>query len=535
MLQAVAWAVLCLASGSCKPLEESRSAAPPRPNIVLILADDMGFSDIGAYGGEIHTPHLDALAESGLRFTQFYNTARCTPSRASLLTGLYPHQAGLGYNPDSLALPIRETFNNAAYQDHLAYETPTMAEVLREAGYAAYMTGKWHLGYDRPQWPVDRGFDRSFSTIEGAYNYYGYGIQMLRQIREPQMALDGRPFTPPREGFYTTDAYTNYAVQFIREHDGARPFFLYVAYNAPHWPLQAPEEDIAKYRGAYAKGWDEIRRARYERLAAMGLIDPAWEPAPRPEQVPAWNTLPEAEQAQWDHEMAVYAAQVERMDAGIGRLLDALGEKGVEENTLIVFLSDNGGAAEDPNGSLAGAVLGTRDSFEGYGLRGAHVSCAPFRLTKKYIHEGGIATPFIVRWPARIAGGGVRRQTAHLIDVMPTFLEAAGAAFPETRNGAAVTALEGVSLMPAFAGKELPERSIFWEHEGNRGVREGKWKLVSRYRGPWELYDMAADRTELHDLSAAEPERLGQMAARYERWAEQVGARPWELIEQAKK
>jgi len=530
-------AALVLAACNPQPPASSDAAANPtgagdRPNIVVLLADDLGFSDIGAYGGEVSTPNLDALAQAGVRFTQFYNTSRCTPTRASLMTGLYSHQAGLGHMPDFYAERIRETFNSPSYTDHLSTFTPTLAEVLKQTGYATYMTGKWHLGYRQHEWPYARGFDRSFSAIEGAFNYYGYGIQMQNQVRDPQIAQDSQLYSPPRERFFTTDAFTDYAVRFIDEHDVSRPFFLYVAYNAPHWPLQAPPEDTAKYRGTYgAKGWDRLRQERYDRLVALGIIDPAWKLAPRAARVPAWeDASPEAQQ-QWDDEMSIYAAQIERMDAGIGRILASLDRRGIADNTLVIFLSDNGGAAEDPNGSLPGAVLGDRNSFEGYRVFGAHVSSGPFRRTKSWVHEGGIAAPFIVRWPSRItAGGALRTDPSHLIDLMPTFLEAARATFPAEWHGRATITPEGVSLLSAFQGQPLAERALYWEHEGNRAVRQGRWKLVSQFPGDWELYDLQADRTELHDLSAQEPERAAAMAALYDAWATRVGAKPWSLV-----
>jgi arylsulfatase len=523
----------CFALLAC-PAPARAQAAANKPNIVVILVDDMGFSDLGCYGGEIATPHLDRLAAGGVRFTQFYNTARCTPTRATLLTGLYAHQAGLGHMPDYYAERIRNTFNSAAYTDHLSPWTPTLAEVLRGAGYATYMTGKWHLGYRRSEWPVERGFDRSFSAIEGAFNYYGFGIQMRNEVRDPLLAQDAEVYSPPREGFFSTDAFTEHAVRFIEEHDTARPFFLYVAYNAPHWPLHAPAQDIAKYRGSYAaRGWDVVRKERYERLAELGIIDRSWALAPRPAQVPAWDSLPAEQSDRWDHEMAIYAAQIEGMDRGIGRILETLRRRGLEQNTMVVFLSDNGGAAEDPNGSLPGAVLGERESFEGYGIRGAHVSSAPFRRTKIWVHEGGIATPFVVRWPARLADrGSLRHDPAHLIDLLPTFLEMAQASFPARWRERATVAPEGVSLLPALSRQPLPERALFWEHEGHRAVRQGRWKLVSAFPGEWELYDMVADRTELNDLAARYPERVATMAEQYRAWAERTGVQPWSRVAQ---
>ncbi len=505
-------------------------ASPERPNVLLIMADDLGFSDIAPYGGEMDTPALDRLAREGVRFTQFYNTARCSPTRASLMTGLYSHQAGLGHMPDAYARRIREAMDSPAYSDHLAYNTPTMAELLRMAGYATYMSGKWHIGYERPQWPVDRGFDRSFALIPGAMNYWGYNYEAEGEPVPLKMVRDGELYEPPREGFFATDAFSDQAARFIRDHDDKRPFFLYLAFNAPHWPLQAPEQDIRKHRGSYLrKGWDRIRQERYDRLVGMGMIDPRWALAPRPDEVPAWDETPSDERDRWDDEMAVYRAQVERMDAGIGRVLAALAEKGLEENTLVLFLSDNGGAAEDPNRSRAGAVLGSPESYEGYGIRGAHVSSAPFRRTKKWVHEGGIASPFIVRWPSAVGNpGSIRRRPAHLIDIMPTVLELAGASIPRTWAGAPTVPLEGISLRGTFATDEARPRRIFWEHEGNRAVRDGRWKLVSEFPGAWELYDMEWDRTELHDLSKERPEIVRRLSGLYDEWAGRTGVLPWE-------
>jgi arylsulfatase A-like enzyme len=516
---------------------QTREEARPdtRPNIVLIMADDMGYSDIGSYGGEIDTPNVDRLAAEGIRLSQFYNAARCSPTRASLLTGLYPHQAGLGHMPDEYASLVRKTFNSPSYMDHLASDTATMAERLRKAGYATFMSGKWHLGYERSAWPVARGFDRSFALIAGAMNYYGYGVQLSGKEQDPPMAVDDDVYSPPRDGFFSTDAFSDRAAAFIREHEGAKPFFLYLAYNAPHWPLQAPPADVAKYRGRYLKGWDQIRRERYRRLVDLGLISRTWDLAPRPDRVPPWASVTEQEKQQWDLEMSIYAAMIERMDAGIGRVLDALRERGLDEHTLVIFLSDNGGAAEDPNRSREGAPLGGRDSYEGYDIRGAHVSSAPFRLTKKYVHEGGIATPLIVRWPARIQRGGeIHHEPSHIIDLVPTLLDVAEVVPQDRVRDRAASPLEGTSLTPVLASEPLSTRTIYWEHEGNRAVRQGHWKLVSEHPGDWELYDMEKDRTELHDLSGEEPEKARELIQLYERWASRVGAQPWTLIDRAR-
>ena len=525
-------ALFCAVS-ALSPGAPAYGQASPRgaqPNIVVILADDLGFSDLGSYGGEIPTPNLDRLAADGLRFTQFYNTARCSPTRASLLTGLYPHQAGLGHMPDGYAARNREIFASPAYSDHLNPRTPTIAEALRGAGYATYMSGKWHLGYQRPNWPIDRGFDRSFVLVQGAMNFYGHGPQGAGVIGYPQMLVNDQPFQPG-EGFFATDAFSDSAVGYIRGHDRSRPFFLYLAYTAPHWPLHAPASDVARFRDRYREGWDVTRAARHRRLTGAGIIDAATRAAPRPPRVPPWDSVPAAERARWERDMEVYAAQVERMDTGIGRVLQALSETGAADNTLVVFLSDNGGAAENPNRSLPGAVVGERDSFVGYDIRGAHVSSAPFRQTKKFTHEGGIATPLIVRWPARIRDGGTLRHDAgHLIDLFPTFLEVAGATTPMRPGGSAPLAPEGLSLVGVFGTARLPERALFWEHEGNRAVREGRWKLVSRYPGDWELYDLAADRTELHDLAGSHGDRVRRLASLYADWSHRVGVKPWSLV-----
>lgn len=516
------------------------SAAPAKPNIVVILADDLGFSDLGCYGGEIRTPNLDRLAANGLRFTQFYNGARCCPSRAALLTGLYPHQAHVGDMVDEYARRVRENLNSPAYSDHLNPQAPTIAEVLRTAGYRTGMSGKWHVGYRTNEWPAARGFDRSFTVIEGAMNYYGFGMQHTGVITNPPMALDRDVFLPPQEGFFATDAFTEFAVGFIKESSRARePFFLYLAYTAPHWPLHARKETIATYRGTYGKiGWDKLREQRLGRLKQAGIVDPRWPLAARPANLPAWNDAPPSRQQQWDDEMSIYAAQVEEMDQGIGRVLEALKVTGRETNTLVLFLSDNGGAAEDPNRSLRSAVPGTRESYEGYGLAGAHVSSAPFRMTKKFTHEGGIAAPLIVYWPAGLhpsLRGKLTPTVGHLIDLLPTCLDVAGADFPKQRNGTPTLPPEGISLVSEFSaiGTASRSRPLCWEHEGQRAVRDGKWKLVAAFNEPWELYDLDADRTESTNLAPSHPELARELGAQYEAWAHRVGVKPWLVLSPA--
>ncbi len=528
-------AAFCL--GLLVALLHAGAAAAERPNILIILADDLGFSDVGCYGGEIQTPNIDRLAATGVRFTQFYNASRCCPSRAALMTGLYPHQAQVGDMVDEYARRVREALNTPAYSDRLNPHAPTIAEVLRASGYRTGMSGKWHLGYRPNEWPAARGFDSAFGVIEGAMNYYGFGVQHTGAITNPPMALNHEVFIPPREGFFATDAFTDYAVKFIEETATTpRPFFLYLAYTAPHWPLHAKPEHIAKYRGTYKEiGWDKLREQRAARLAAAGIIDPRWALAPRPANVRSWDQAPPVRQDQWDQEMSIYAAQVEEMDQGIGRVLAVLRKTGRERNTLVLFLSDNGGAAEDPNRSLPGAVPGRRESYEGYGLAGAHVSSSPFRKTKKFTHEGGIAGPLIASWPDGIPKalhGKLNHSISHLIDIMPTCLEVARAEFPRQWNGTAALAPEGIGLAPAFqsVGNISRSKALFWEHEGQRAVRDGKWKLVASHDEPWELYDMEADRTELKDLSSEEPKVVTRLLAEYEAWAAHTGVKPWPVL-----
>lgn len=490
-----------------------------RPNIILILADDLGFSDIGCYGGEIRTPNIDKLAANGLRFSQFYNGARCCPTRASLLTGLYAHQAGVGHMVDDYARGVRQRMNSAAYTDRLSPSAPTIAETLRAAGYRTYMSGKWHLGYRTNEWPASRGFDRSFSLIHGAMNYYGSGIQNAGPRGVPLMSFDHDRFVPPDENFFATDEFTRQATRFIEEHKSSEPFFLYLAYTAPHWPLHARAENIARHRGRYkAIGWDKLREQRLERLKQLGILDARTPLAPRPPRVPAWEKATADEQDQWDHEMAIYAAQTEEMDHGIGLLLATLEKTGRGKNTVIIFLSDNGGAAEDPNRSAPGALLGGRESYEGYRIHGAHASSGPFRKTKKFTHEGGIATPCIIAGPG--ITNQLTRSVAHIIDLAPTIFQLAGAK---------PTNLEGIGLMPLFSGKQFTRaKPLFWEHEGHRAARDGDWKIVSTFGEPWELYDLSTDRTELKNLAAEKPEILARLKSHYDTWAIRVHALPWQ-------
>jgi len=501
-----------------------KQANSQRPNIIIIMADDMGYSDVGCYGSEISTPNIDRLAAEGLRFTQFYNAARCCPTRASLLTGLYPHQAGMGGMVD-----IRGNRPKGPYQGYLNDQCVTMAEVLNEVGYNTLMSGKWHVGENRPHWPTDRGFKRYFGIISGGGNYFDITKTKAKGVVR-KMAMDDQPYHPPKKGFYMTDAITDHAVGFLQQYGREdKPFFLYVAYTAPHWPLHALPEDIAKYSGKYMKGWDALRQERYQRLIDMGIIKKEWKLSPRDEDVTPWAEVKNKEEM--EAKMAVYAAQIDRMDQGIGKILDTLEKLGKEENTLVLFLSDNGGCHEGgpwgfdrrKNGLPPGGV----DSYMSYGRSWANASNTPFRMFKHWVHEGGISTPLIARWPAVIKQrNAITHQMGHIIDLMATCIDVAGADYPKTFHGNNIIPLEGKSLVPIFHGKERKGHDyLFWEHEGNKAVRHDKWKLVSKYPGQWELYDMENDRTEIHDISDKYPKVVEQLKARYYEWAKKVGVR----------
>jgi len=496
------------------------AAAGSRPNIIVILVDDMGWADLGCYGSEIPTPNLDKLAANGLRFTQFYNTGRCCPTRASLLTGLYPHQAGVGHMVEDKG----EEF--PGYRGRLNGECVTIAEVLRPAGYFTAMTGKWHVGQNHGVVPWERGFERSLNAPAGGFYYAGGSRGHLflngRELQDDDPAL-------PRN-WYTTDLWTEYGLKFIDEALAARkPFFLYLAHNAPHFPLQAPEADIARFRGKYKSGWDRLREERYARQLQMGLIDKSWPMSPRPEEVKAWDRLDDAARDRFDHIMAIYAAVVSRMDASVGALVEGLARRGVLDDTLILFMSDNGGNAEaGPDGTFKGETPGGPRSTVFCGQSWATLENTPFRRYKHFNHEGGIATPLIAHWPAGIAARNeLRAQPAHLVDIMATCVDVGGATYPKDFNGQAIQPMEGRSLVPAFSNRPVGREGLYWEHEGNAAVRVGDWKLVRRGAGGgWELYDLARDRTELNDLAARMPEKVGELRDKWRAWAERARAIP---------
>jgi arylsulfatase len=546
-------------------------AAPLKaPNILLIMSDDMGFSDLGCYGGEIHTPNLDQLAKNGIRLTQFYNNARCCPTRASLLTGLYPHQAGVGH--------MTADQGYEGYRGQLNRQCVTIAEALRPAGYRTYMCGKWHVcrdirpNGDKSDWPIQRGFEKFYGTITGGGSFYDpTTLCRQNQFITPANDLEYRP-----EQFYYTEAITDNAVRFLQQHANEspdKPFFFYVAYTAAHWPMHALEKDIVKYKGKYDGGYDPIRRARFERERGLGLIGKAGALSP------AAGTWDGVTNKAWEARcMEVYAAMVDCMDQGIGRLVEQLRKEKQLENTVILFLQDNGGCAEpmgrtdrsgkppadlNPFGpddlqrqiwppmqtrdgrwvrSGEGVMPGQPDTYVAYGRNWANVSNTPFREYKHWVHEGGISTPLIVHWPAGIPErrrNKLERQPGHVVDLMATCVNLAGASYPAERNGEPIKPMEGVSLVPSFKGSRVDrKRPIFWEHEGNRAVRAGDWKLVGKETQPWELYDMAKDRSEVDDLAREHPERVRELSAAWDTWAARADVLPigaWHGKQAAKK
>lgn len=530
--------------------------AAERPNIIVILSDDMGYSDIGCYGGEIETPTLNGLAENGLRFTQFYNTGRCCPTRGSLLTGLYPHQSGIGW--------MMTDRGHDGYRGDLNQNCRTMAEVLKPAGYATYGVGKWHVTKhvqpDGPKhnWPRQRGFDRFYGTITGAGSFFDPGT--LTRDNQNITPWSDKEYQP--EQYYYTNAISDNAVRYINDHcqQGAdKPFFMYVAYTAAHWPMHALEKDIAKYKGRFDDGYAPVRDRRAKRVVELGLVSEACEPAPL---VGEWEGV---EHKAWESRcMEVYAAMVDSMDQGIGRIVASLKKNDEFDNTLIVFMQDNGGCQEGngrrgnfkrpvaasmrkipldeirldvvpkqnragvPTLTGPGIMPGPEDTYIAYGINWANVSNTPFREYKHFVHEGGISTPLIAHWPEGIKRHGqLEHQPGHLIDIMATCVDVAGADYPEQIGDHRIKPLEGVSLKPAFSGKSLNRKQpLFWEHEGNRAIRDGDWKLVSKENNPWELYNLKMDRSETHNLVDEKPDLAKELEAKWDAYAARADVLP---------
>jgi arylsulfatase A-like enzyme len=530
-----------------------------RPNIIVVLSDDMGFSDIGCYGSEIKTPSLDGLAANGLRFSQFYNGARCCPTRASILTGLHPHQTGIGHMSYGT---YPEGTNPEGYANDLNNRCVTIAQALKPAGYRNYCVGKWHVASDtapdgpKHNWPLQRGFDKYYGMIGGAGSFYDptklcRGNTLITPVNDP--------LYQPAGTYYFTEAITDNALMYLREHgkqDSEKPFFMYLAYTAAHWPMHALERDIEKYKGRYDGGYATIRQARYEKAQALGLLDPAWTLSAAPAK---WEDQPYKE---WEARcMEVYAAMIDCMDQGIGKIAAELERQGKLDNTLILYLQDNGGCDENlgrednkkwhlkgiqpmepdelqektwppmrtrdgrPVRGGPDVMPGAEDTFVAYGRNWANVSNTPFREYKHYVHEGGISSALVAHWPNGIAArGGITHEPGHIIDIMATCVDLAEAPYPK----AIIQPLEGVSLVPIFKGGRLEERILYWEHEGNRAIRDGDWKLVAKgWSSPWELFNLKDDRTEMNNLVKQYPERAAAMEKRWLAHAQRTNILPW--------
>ena len=542
----------------CAKVSKEKTETDIIPNIILIMVDDMGFSDLGCYGGEIETPNIDGMAANGIRFSQFYNGARCCPTRASLLTGLYAHQAGVGHMAD-------KDYGYPGYAGDLSVNAVTIAEALQSSGYMTAMVGKWHVtkhtkeGQPDYNHPSKRGFDHFYGTIPGHGSLW-----------DPFGLKDGDEFIKPEGDFYYTEAITDHAVEYIQEATNEKnPFFLYVAYTAPHYPLHARQKVIDKYEGRFSDGWDKIRENRFQRLINLGIIDSLSQLPPRDEQSIPWEDEPEKEWQQ--NRMETFAAMVDHVDQGVGDILNELKQLGQLDNTLIMFLSDNGGSAEGHRdglierwgkpwtsslipeytrhgkkvraGDFPDLNLGPDSTYGSYGVRWANVSNAPFRLHKSWLHEGGIATPFIVFWPAGLKEKNtIRHEPAHIIDIMPTCLKISGTTYPESYKGNEIIKAQGKNIFDVLENPTHEERALFWEHEGNRAIRKGKWKLVSEYpgtwstvrayekKGEWELYNMKIDRTEMDDLSGQYPELVEVLSKEWQQWADRSMVLPWEKV-----
>ncbi|MCX6327231.1 MAG: arylsulfatase [Bacteroidia bacterium] len=501
-----------------------------KPNFVVILVDDVGFADFSCYGGAIPTPNIDKLAQNGVRMSQMYNCARCCPTRASLLTGLYPQQAGVGHMTADLS---KESSN--AYQGYLNNSCVTLAEVMNTNGYFTAMTGKWHVGQDKGVTPKSRGFMRSLNSPAGGFYFAGPG--------ESKLFLDGINIKNDDvrlpENWYSTDLWTQFGLQFINEAISAKkPFMLYLAYNAAHFPLQAPAKDIARFKGKFSKGWDLLRQECYQRQLDMNLLGKPYGLTKRNPLIPKWDDLDAAQKLQSEHIMEIFAAVVDKLDQNIGKLVNELKAKGVYNNTVIILLSDNGGNAEgkDVFGTFNGENPGAVGSTVFLGQAWAETSNTPFYLYKHHTHEGGISAPCVVSFPNGIPAsqnGKIVKQPGHVIDIMATLVGMSGAQYPKTFNGNDITPMQGINLFPIWKSETVIRKEpIFWEHEANVALRDDKWKLVKEnHEDNFQLYDMDKDRTELNDLSKKELQVFSKMMEKYETKYNTVGAMPLKFKE----
>ncbi len=512
---------------SCSPSKKEVSLKEEKPNIILIMADDMGFSDLGFMGSGIETPNIDNLANNGMVFNQFYNAGRCCPTRASLLTGLYAHNSDLGWMTAS-------DYGRPGYRGAISKNSVSIAQVLKTAGYSNYVTGKWHVTYDKNMvadgdnhnWPIQRGFDKYYGMLSGGGGYYNPNT----------LTKDNERIAPP-EGFYLTEEINNSTVEILEDHfktNKDTPFFFYVAHYAPHRPLHALENDIKKYKGKFSKGWDYFREQRLNKMNDVGLSN-SWIMSKRPKDIPAWDSLSSQEKAMWEMRMEVYAAQIDRMDQGVGRIFDLLKEKDELDNTIILFLSDNGGNAE-PEGKDFDADtiqdIGGKTFNQSYRRHWANMSNTPFSLYKSYNHEGGISTPLIVHWPEKIKKASITNQQGHVIDLMPTLIELTGSTYPEIVEEHKIKSYQGKSMVSVLKGENFERGPLFFEHKANRAIIDGKWKLVAQkgkaptYKGKWELYDLSVDRAESNNLINQHPEIVTKLEAQWEQWAHENNVLP---------
>lgn len=517
--------IITLLSCSIFAFVSKNKKAVTKPNIVLIMADDMGFSDIGCYGSEINTPNLDRLAKEGTRLKQCYNNGICAPSRATLLMGQYPHKAGIGFFNQDLGLP--------AYQGYLNKESLTLGEVLKKGGYNTYLCGKWHVGNAQNQWALQRGFDKFFGFLSGAYSYFDTE-PIIKNPPELQKLYEGNDvYKITKKDFYLTDELTDKAVSYLKEQPQNKPFFLYMAYSSPHWPLHAKPQDIEKYKGKYDLGWDSLRSIRHQNLVKLGLVDANWTPV-KDKSLPVWDKLTYDEKQFWVKKMEVYAAMVDNLDQNIGRLLKHLEVTKQLDNTLIVFLSDNG--AEDWDLSKlpmainrSSSSVGTAGSNESYTKNWAQLSNMPLRSYKSSPYEGGVSSPFIARYPSVFPANSIQQGGVHLVDLMPSFLEISGIKYPSAFNGVTTNPLLGESFISKIKNNTWERKSpIFYEWAGYRAVWSGQWKLLSNYpENKWELYDLTNDRTEFKNLAKEHPEIIEKLDTAYKNWAKANDVAEW--------
>lgn len=511
--------------------KEQKSTLPTQPDIVVIMADDLGFSDIGHYGAEIETPNIDQLATEGQSYSQFYNAGRCCPSRASLLTGRYPHNAKVGgmvYR--STYPPEKKAQYTGSYAGFLPDSMPTIGHLLQQGGYTTGCVGKWHVGEEKPHWPLQRGFDFYYGLISGAASYW-------EQVPDRIWAYQNDAFEPQKGNFYATHAFTDTAVAWVkRQQQTSKPYFLYLPYTAPHWPLHAPEETIQKYMAMYEEDPTLLRQRRYERLSGIGIFETPNGLPPADSTIKPWASVQDKELE--IRKQATYAAMVEEMDKGIGQLVKTIRSSPRGKNTIIIFLSDNGACHENPINRAKNDLkeqydssivnyAGVPGSYNGLGRRYAQVGSVPFKLYKHWMHEGGIATPFIVNWPAGKMSTGWNTSTYwHIKDLAPTLLEAAGLGTSHTYLGQPVV-FDGESMLGNWAdpGKERNDPIVFWEHQGNRALRNGQFKLVSQKGQPWELYELSNDRNEVVDIAPSNPDMVAEMEAIWMEMAAMQGVR----------